>query len=152
MSTRELLESSATTMTDDRIREFLTEQGVGTLALPDDDVPYLVPLSFGYDGESALYFTFLLFGSESRKETLSERGSGARFLVYDARTPHEWRSVSLRGRIEPVEEGDWADLRGAMENAWHPDLFSSAEPMRGVRGYRFRIDEWTGIRQGGPSS
>ncbi|RAW44509.1 pyridoxamine 5'-phosphate oxidase family protein [Halorubrum sp. 48-1-W] len=151
MSTEELLESSATTMGDDRIREFLTEQGVGTLALPDEVAPYLVPLSFGYDGESALYFTFLLFGAESRKETLSDRASGARFLVYDARSPHEWRSVSLRGRIEPVEEGDWADLREAMENAWHPDLFSSAEPMRGVRGYRFRIDEWTGIRQGGPS-
>ena len=151
MSTDELLESSAAAMTDDRIREFLTEQGVGTLALPDDDAPYLVPMSFGYDGESALYFTFLLFGPESRKETLSERASGARFLVYEARSPHEWRSVNLRGRIEAIEEDDWADLREAMANAWHPDLFSSAEPMRGVRGYRFRIDEWTGIRQGGPA-
>ncbi|MFC5136335.1 MULTISPECIES: pyridoxamine 5'-phosphate oxidase family protein [Haloferacaceae] len=149
MSTDELLESSAAAMTDDRIREFLTEQGVGTLALPDDDAPYLVPMSFGYDGASALYFTFLLFGPESRKETLSERASGARFLVYEARSPHEWRSVNLRGRIEAIEEDDWADLREAMANAWHPDLFSSAEPMRGVRGYRFRIDEWTGIRQGG---
>ncbi len=145
-------------MADDRIRAFLTEQGVGTLALPDEDVPYLVPMSFGYDGESALYFAFLLFGSESRKEALSERAGSAAFLVYEARSPHEWRSVSLRGRIEAIdedddedEEGGWADLREAMENAWHPDLFSSAEPMRGVHGYRFRIDEWTGIRQGGPS-
>ncbi|OYR56796.1 pyridoxamine 5'-phosphate oxidase family protein [Halorubrum halodurans] len=154
MSADELLESSATTMGDDRIRAFLTEQGVGTLALPDGDIPYLVPMSFGYDGESALYFAFLLFGSESRKETLSERAESAAFLAYDARSPHEWRSVSLRGRIEAIdedEEGGWAALREAMENAWHPDLFSAAEPMRGVRGYRFRIDEWTGIRQGGPS-
>ncbi|MFC5279476.1 pyridoxamine 5'-phosphate oxidase family protein [Halorubrum rubrum] len=151
MSTDEFLESSAATMDDDRIRAFLTEQGVGTLALPDEDAPYLVPMSFGYDGESALYFAFLLFGPESRKETLSDDAAGARFLVYDARSPHEWRSVSLRGRIAPIEEGEWTDLREAMENAWHPDLFSSAEPMRGVRGYRFRIDDWTGIRQGGPS-
>ena len=148
MSTEELLESSAAAMTDDEIREFLTEQGVGTLALPDADAPYAVPISFGYDGDATLYFVFLRFGTESRKETLSDRTERARFVVYDAQSPHEWRSVSLLGRIEAVADGEWGPVRDAMKNAWHPDLFSSAEPMRGIGGYRLRIDEWTGIRRG----
>jgi hypothetical protein len=56
--------------------------------------------------------------------------------------------VSLLGRIEAVADDEWGPVRDAMENAWHPDLFSSAEPMRGVGGCRLRIDERTGIRRG----
>lgn len=148
MSTDELLESSATSMTDEEIRDLLREEGVGVLALPDEEVPYLLPMSFGFDGESALYFLFLLFGAESRKERLGDRTDRARFLVYRARSMHDWQSVSIVGRLETVAEDDWEQLRSAMENAWHPDLFSSASPMRGVQGYEFQVDEWTGIKYG----
>jgi hypothetical protein len=146
MSTEDVLESSAASMTDEEIREFLTEQGVGVLALSTDGVPYVVPMSFGFDGDSTLYFLFLLFGTESRKQTLSDRTERARFLVYRARSMHDWRSVSLVGHIEQVPEDDWDPLQVAMENAWHPNLFSSASPMRGVEGYQFRVDDWNGIR------
>ncbi len=136
-------------MTDDQIRAFLMEQGVGILGLADEAVPYLVPMSFGYDGNSTLYFVFLLFGTESRKEQLSERSRQARFLVYSAESAHEWRSASLVGRIDAVPDDEWESLQDAMGNAWHPDVFSAANPMRGVEGYRFRIDEWTGIQNTG---
>jgi nitroimidazol reductase NimA-like FMN-containing flavoprotein (pyridoxamine 5'-phosphate oxidase superfamily) len=147
MSSQEVLESEAKQMSDEQIRSFLTAEGVGTLALSDEGVPYAVPMSFGYDGDSALYFLFLLFGTESRKERLSDRADRARFLVYHAESMHDWRSVSLVGEIEAVEDDCWDELQTAMENAWHPNLFSSASPMRGVRGYRFRIANWTGIHQ-----
>jgi hypothetical protein len=35
-----------------------------------------------------------------------------------------------------------------MQNAWHPDLFTAASPMRGVECYRLRVDNWSGIRHG----
>lgn len=133
-------------MDGEEMRAFLTEQGVGVLGLLDEEVPYLVPLSFGFDGESTLYFVFLLFGSESRKERLAGRTRRGRFLVYSATSVHEWRSVSLVGDLEVVPDDEWPALRAAMENAWYPDLFSAADPMRGIEGYRFRIDEWSGIR------
>jgi nitroimidazol reductase NimA-like FMN-containing flavoprotein (pyridoxamine 5'-phosphate oxidase superfamily) len=148
MSTEYLEESRTDSMSDDRIREFLIEQGIGILALPDEGIPYAVPMSFGYDGDSALYFLFLLFGTESRKETLSDRAQGARFVVYAARSMHDWQSVSLTGEIGAVPEKEWDELRSAMENAWHPDLFTSADPMRGVEGYRLRVAEWVGIQHG----
>lgn len=148
MSIDEVSESEIDHLTDEQMREFLTEQGVGVLGLAGEEVPYLLPMSFGFDGESTLYFVFLLFGTESRKETLSDRNRRARFLTYSAETVHRWRSVSLEGRIERVDD-EWDVLRDAMENAWHPDLFSAAAPMRGVEGYRLRIDEWTGIQSTG---
>ncbi|MFB6081164.1 MAG: pyridoxamine 5'-phosphate oxidase family protein [Haloferacaceae archaeon] len=144
----DVAESDVEHLSDARIREFLTDRGVGVLGLPAEEAPYLLPMSFGYDGEGALYFVFLLFGVESRKETLSERAGRARFLVYAAESIHEWQSVSLLGRVEAVDDDGWGALRDAMENAWHPSLFSAAVPMRGIRGYRFRIEEWTGIASG----
>jgi nitroimidazol reductase NimA-like FMN-containing flavoprotein (pyridoxamine 5'-phosphate oxidase superfamily) len=146
MSTESVLESTAQSMDDDQIKEFLTEQGVGVLTLPDEEIPYAVPMSFGYNGDSVLYFLFLLFGTESRKETLTDRAQGARFVVYSAQSMYDWQSVSLTGQISTVPEDEWDELQSAMQNAWHPDLFSSASPMRGVQGYQLQIQEWTGIR------
>ena len=136
-------------MTDEELRTFLTEQGVGILGLVDESVPYLVPMSFGFNGEETLYFVFLLFGSESRKEQLCDQHRRGRFLVYSADSFHDWQSVSLEGTIETVADEEWDALQDAMENAWHPDIFSAASPMRGIEGYQFRIDEWTAIQSGG---
>ncbi|MFP4625192.1 MAG: pyridoxamine 5'-phosphate oxidase family protein [Natronomonas sp.] len=148
MSIGAITESGMNSMEDDGIRTFLTQQGVGVLGIQDDGVPYLVPLSFGFDGKSTLYFVFLLFGTESRKETLIDENRRARFLVHRADSMHEWQSVSCTGDISPVADEDWDELLETMENAWHSDLFSSARPMRGVEGYRFEIDDWSGIQYG----
>lgn len=146
MSADEVRESDTIHMSEESIRKLLREQGVGVLGLADEGLPYLIPMSFGYDDEETLYFVFLLFGTESRKETLARDAERARFLVYDADSMHQWRSVSLTGGIEQVPEGEWEELRAAMENAWHPSLFSGANPTRGVEGYRFDIEEWIGIQ------
>ena len=147
MSIDAIAESTATSMSEGQMGELLETEGVGTLALPTGDLPYLIPISFGYDGKTMLYFVFLLFGAESRKETLTNEAGRGRFLVYRAQSVYDWESVSVAGRITAVEEGEWDELRSAMENAWHPNVFSAAHPMRGVRGYRFEIDEWTGLQQ-----
>ena len=149
MSMDELRESSSTSMTDEQLRSFLTEQGVGVLGVVDESVPYLVPLSFGFDGDRTLYFVFLLFGDESQKEQLCDRNERGRFLIYNADSVHEWQSVSLVGPIDQVADDEWDSLQEAMKNAWHPDVFSSASPMRGIEGYRLRIDDWTAIQSGG---
>lgn len=140
-----LAESSTERMSDDQIREFLLERGVGVLALVDADVPYVLPMSFGYDGGETLYFLFLLFGDETRKETLGDRAERASFTTYSVESKFEWRSVILVGELRAVPDSEWETLSEAMENAWHPNLFSSATPQRGIEGYRFEVDEWTGI-------
>ncbi|MEF8814818.1 MAG: pyridoxamine 5'-phosphate oxidase family protein [Halovenus sp.] len=146
MSLAEIRQSGAEHMGEEEVEQFLRDQGVGVLSLPDRDVPYVLPLSFGYDGDAHLYFTYLLFGEQSKKEELSERAKRGRFLVYAAPSMYEWRSVLLTGTISEVPEEEWEELRTAMENAWHPDLFATAAPMRGVKGYRFSITEQTSIK------
>lgn len=148
MSISAMTESGIVPMDDDQISDFLLQQGVGILGIPDEEFPYLVPLSFGYDGDSAVYFVYLLFGPESRKEKLTEQAGRGRLLVYSAQSIHEWQSVSVTGRITTIPDAEWSTLQETMENAWHPDLFSSASPMRGVRGYRFDIEDWSGIQYG----
>lgn len=148
MSIAALTESGMSSMDDEEIRAFLSQQGVGILGLVGDGVPYQVPLSFGFDGDSAMYFVYLLFGTESRKERLTEETSQGHFLVFDATSMHEWQSVSATGTLTEIDDEEWDALIDAMENAWHSDLFASAEPMRGVSGYRFDVDEWSGIKYG----
>jgi len=152
MSIDELEAAGMSRMTDEEIRAFLSTQGEGVLGLPAEggagDAPYMIPLSFGYDGESTLYFTFVL-GSESRKEALSDRATVARFLVYNASSPFTWQSVLLTGRIEVVPDDERDDVETALENAWRPDIFESVELTRGVEVYRFRAEDLDGVKHTG---
>lgn len=148
MSIAAITESGMGSMDDDEISEFLTDQGVGILAIGGEDGPYQVPLSFGFDGESSMYFVYLLFGTESRKETLTEETRRGHFLTFDATSMHEWQSVSATGELTEIDDEEWGTLQETMENAWHSDLFASADPMRGVSGYRFDVEEWTGVKYG----
>ncbi len=152
MSIGEIRQSGAEHMGEKEIEQFLRQQGVGVLALPGRDVPYVLPISFGYDGGSRLYFIYLLFGPQSKKEELSERADRARFLVYSAESMHEWRSVLLTGEFKQVPQEEWNELQTAMENAWHPELFSAATPMRGIKGYQFRITDQTSLKHANEDS
>gem|GEM_PF-154271 len=132
-------------MTDANIRSFLSSRSVGVLGLPTDGVPMLRPLSFWFDGEDALYFVYVL-GEESRKHDLSQQVDTARFLVYSAETPFNWRSVLLTGSLSEVPESELAPLLDAMEIRWRPDLFEQASVDEPTALYRFEIDEQTGIK------
>jgi nitroimidazol reductase NimA-like FMN-containing flavoprotein (pyridoxamine 5'-phosphate oxidase superfamily) len=104
-------------MSEDAIRGFLEAQGMGVLALPADPVPYLLPLSFGYDGDSTLYFTYLV-GPESQKEQLSAETDRARFLTYNAESAFMWRSVVLTGNLSELPQSEWDDHSAAiLDNA-----------------------------------
>lgn len=148
MSLEELREYGMEWMDDAGIRSFLSSQGVGVLGLQADEGPYLLPLSFGFDGESSLYFTYVL-GSSSRKESLTDQTETARFLVYKAESMFNWESVLLKGTIEEIPMDELDDHEAAMENAWCPDLFISAETSGGVKVYQFRIEDQVGIKHTG---
>lgn len=132
-------------MDDAEIRSFLASQGTGVLGFPTADAPYLLPMSYGFDGESRLYFTYLV-GSESRKATLSERTDVASVLVYKADTKFNWQSVLLSGTLEQVPESEWGTVGDATDDAWRPDLFETANLSGGVTVYEFRIQGRTGVK------
>ncbi|MFD1587700.1 pyridoxamine 5'-phosphate oxidase family protein [Halorientalis brevis] len=148
MSLDELREYGMEWMDDGEIKNFLSSQGVGVLGLQAEEGPYLLPLSYGYDGESRLYFTYVI-GSSSRKQSLTAETETARFLVYKAESMFSWESVLLKGSIEAVPMDQLDDHEAAMENAWRPDLFVSGETSGGVEVYQFEIDEQVGIKHTG---
>jgi nitroimidazol reductase NimA-like FMN-containing flavoprotein (pyridoxamine 5'-phosphate oxidase superfamily) len=146
MSVEELQEVGMSSMGGSDIGEFLSSREVGVLSLPAEGAPYVVPLSFTYDGESAVYFTYLL-GADSRKEELTESAELACFLVYSVDSAFQWESVLVSGPIQAVPREEWEQLE--FENPWRPDLFEQADLSRGVRVYRLTIDERSGIKHTG---
>ena len=88
MSVNELEAVGITRMDEADIDGSLTSQGVGIIGLPTETHPYLLSLSFGYDGQD-LYFTSVT-GEESRKAELSQRAETATFPVYDAPSRFAW--------------------------------------------------------------
>lgn len=131
-------------MTAEEIDVFLRTQGFGVLSLAHDDEAYGIPISFGYDG-ARLYFVLLRPGPASKKEDFIRATGTASFLVYDVGDKHNWQSVIVTGRLEPVEDDEWPALRDAIDdNAWFPSLFSETQPMQDILGWRFVVDELSG--------
>lgn len=145
MSVDELGEYGMERMDGDEIEAFLSSQRTGVLGLPTQGNPYLLPLTFGYDGESRLFFTYVL-GASSRKAELSERAEQATFLVYRVDSMFVWESVLLSGTIEELPESEWKPAMDALTDAWRPEVFEQADLSEGVAIYRFEIDDRSGIK------
>lgn len=148
MSVEELGEMGLSKMADDEIDEFLASQRSGVLALPGEEAPYVVPMSFGYDdeGDGAVYFAYAL-GADSTKERLSDRAAVARFLVYTADSPFHWESVLVSGPLERLPQEAWDGA--PLDDAWRPALLRDADLSRGAAVYRLDVAERTGLRHAG---
>ena len=148
MTVEGLKEYGLTDMSDEQVRDFLSNQGMGVLGLPEADAPYLLPMAFGYDGESRLYFSFFV-GDGSRKHALSAETETASFLVYSADSPFFWESVQLTGTLAEIPEDEWDDHETALDNAWYLDLFEKVDTPGNVRLYEFEIRDQRGLKYTG---
>lgn len=135
-------------MDDAEIRSFLSNQGVGVLGLPADGIPYMIPISYGYDGEDDLYFTYVV-GEGSRKTLVSEATDVASFLVFDPTSKTLWTSVALEGTLARVPDDEIDSLAASLESNWRPEALERASESADTRVYRFQIRDWTGIRHSG---
>lgn len=148
MTIEELADHGLERMDDREWRAFLESQDVGVLGLTGDEQPYLLPLSFGYDGDDRLYFTFVL-GADSRKARLADRNPAATFLAYSARSTFNWESLSLTGEVRNLPESEWESVDDALSDVWRPGLFAEATAIEAVRVYEFAITDAVGIRHTG---
>jgi nitroimidazol reductase NimA-like FMN-containing flavoprotein (pyridoxamine 5'-phosphate oxidase superfamily) len=115
-------------MNESAIDRLLVEAGVGTLSMADGDVPYGIPLSFGYDGDDRLYFVFVGHSTEGRKESYAEASEVVSFLVYDVEAATEWRSAIVAGTLERITPEEWDRAREAMaDNAFRPQLLTDVD-------------------------
>mgnify|MGYP006287160781 FL=1 len=135
-------------MSDDELRDFVSNQKMGVLGLPTAGAPYMLPMSFGYDGGSTLYFTFV-GGPDSRKRTLIDDADTARFLTYAAQSMFNWESAILTGSVQSVPEAEWDALEAVLGTAWRPEVFERATAVEDIAIYRFDVDDWSGIKHTG---
>lgn len=145
MSVDELGEYGMQRMTDDEIAGFLSSQRTGVLGLPTAGSPYLLPISYGYDGDSRLYFTYVL-GASSRKESLSDSADRASFLVFSVDSMFIWESVLLEGTIDELPESEWDTALEALTGVWRPGIYEEAELSRGATIYAFDVEERSGVK------
>jgi nitroimidazol reductase NimA-like FMN-containing flavoprotein (pyridoxamine 5'-phosphate oxidase superfamily) len=130
---------------DPEVDKVLTEVGVGVLSMTADGVPYGVPLSFGYDGDDALYFVFLGATAELRKETYAETADVASFATFEMTPNGSWRSAIVSGPLERITIDDWDAAREAMaDNAYQSNLLSEYELQENPNVWRLEIDERAG--------
>lgn len=134
-------------MADDDVENFLRSQRFGILGLPTDGAPYMVPISYGYDGD-ALYFTFI-GGPESQKRALMRESDAASFLVTDVSSMFNWESVVLTGRPERVPESEWTELADVLDGVWRPEVFEAALESEDIAIVRFDVEDRNGIRHTG---
>ena len=131
-------------MDDEAVERFLSIRKVGILGLSTSGAPYLLPMSFGYDGGTRLYFSFLL-GGQSKKAELADRSDVCSFLVYNAETMFHWQSVLLEGTIRRLTEEERSELSATQIPPWQPELIQTASEQDETRFYEFEVEEWTGI-------
>lgn len=86
---------------EEEIEELLRTALVGRLACcrHDGDRPYLVPLAYGYDGESVYAIS-----GPGRKLSIMREQPNVAFEVDEATAEDRWRSVIAEGVFEEITE------------------------------------------------
>ncbi len=123
------------------------------LALSKDDMPYIVPVSFGYDGK-ILYFHTALAGKKTdilavNKNVCFEFESGVRVLPNETKAcdwSFSFQSVIGFGRVKELFSPE-DKIKGLThivaqysENEWGVDTL----PLNGLRVWAIHIESMTG--------
>lgn len=116
----------------------LTREGHGMLGMSVDDVPYVVPMSFGYDGD----YCYVQMSRSGRKNDAIASNSRVTLVVQSVDPDEEATlSVVVDGHIEEVPADEEATAMAALaENAeFGTDLEVWGVPVQDVELGLYRI-------------
>lgn len=132
------------TMNAEASAAFLERLGWGCLTLADEGSAYSVPMSFGYDGDSTLYFQ-VQTDEESDKMAYLNATTTATFLVPEVQPP-DWTSVIVRGPVGKVPDEEIEEAYAAFaENAWFPACpWTPDKDPAEVAFYKLEAEQLTG--------
>lgn len=85
------------------INSLLGTGGVGVISFANDDEPYSIPVSYGYDSSTGSIYVRFGFADESEKRTFVDDGVTASLVVM-ADSVDGWQSVVARGPLHYVPE------------------------------------------------
>ena len=84
-------------LTHNEIEELIHQQFVGRIGCHADDITYVVPISYGYDGEYVYGLT-----QEGMKIDMMRKNPKVCFQVDDMRNLANWKSVIAWGEFEEL--------------------------------------------------
>lgn len=129
------------------VERFLARRGNGVLSFADEDIPYGIPVSFGYDEDGERFVLQLVFGSDSRKRAFVEDGEPVVLVSYEWNTPYDWRSVIARGTLYELPECEEIEAaKTFVPEAKTASLAVFKEPVENLDAvwYEIRVDQLTG--------
>jgi hypothetical protein len=130
--------------------DFLDVGGTGVISFArgDDDPPYSLPVSYGYDVEDGQFYLRLAFGAEGGKSFVGE-GTPVSFVVH-RRDGSGWASVVATGHLSEVTEVALdSTVAEALRRIEIPlvDVFDRHPREYEFRFFRLVTDEVTGKKQ-----
>ena len=117
-------------MSREEIARLLGRGWYGHLGCTRDGHPYVVPMSYAYDGGDVYFFT-----TEGTKTEFIAANHEVCFQVEEVESPDDWQSVMLTGRAQLLT--DAAEIEHAMF------LVSERNPSLSPALSRTRIGAWT---------
>lgn len=140
-------------LSEQQINNLLSSQAVGRIACTDGKLPYIVPVTFVFDGK-------YIYGQtrEGMKLDILRKNPEVCFQVDVMTDMRHWQSVQVRGRFEELKGEEIAEKQSYLLNRMMPIMTTSsvhghehedaAEIPDGNRVkpvmYRIRITEKTG--------
>ena len=121
-------------MSQEEMARLLGRGWYGHLGLSRDSHPYVVPMSYAYDGEQVYFLT-----TEGTKTEFIAANHEVCFQVEEVEGPDDWQSVMLTGRAELLT--DAAEVERAMF------LVSERNPSLSPALNRTKIGPWTRLNR-----
>jgi len=138
-------------MSEAAVDKLLSRHETGVIALASGDVPYAVPISYGYDAEARELYLRLVSTPESEKREFLGSSPNARVVVREERDD-EHASVVGVGVLHRVDLDDLTPATVARYGETRRPLFEAwadEKPDLDIQLYRFVFDRLTGRRIGG---
>jgi uncharacterized protein len=128
-------------LNDVEIRNILSSQVIGRLACTDGKQPYIVPVTYTYDG------TFI-YGqtNEGTKLKMLRKNPNICFEVDRMVDMRNWQSVLIYGKFEELKEEEEKEAREILFNRVFPLITSSTVHVYG-HGDNKEIDNGTRVKR-----
>lgn len=91
-------------LSDSEIKELLARVGYGHLACCRDDKPYVVPVHYGYSGE-----TIYIYTTEGKKADIIADNPSVCLQIEEVHDNRHWQSVIVDGQAVKLGPGDERD-------------------------------------------
>lgn len=137
-------------MTAAEIESFLNRRGHGVLSF-GGEVPYGIPLSFGYEPDADRCIFQLFSAPGSRKQASLSETDAVSLVAYEWNHVDDWRSVVIVGRLRPIENGSEAAAEASEVFFEHGSVVGTEvfdQPLEELDGqwYELEIAELSGYK------